>query len=351
MLWQKGKSGIFVVIKFIEDMAIRKYAMVAAMALALMSGGLKAQVTSQDVAAAVGQGVVDFLEGRGTWIPDRPGYFNSGGLVYKNVSTSMVRQLSEAIVWRIDVQPEGVLHIPDDINVGFDRFHVSGFAEGAFEYGHMTAIDLPHREIRSIPRRCFSGCSNLQSVTFHSNKTKFIEAAAFRWCSSLKSLRLPSSVKHIGDFAFDQSGLVEFVIPKSVESLGERAFHNCKSLKKVVIPGHRLGVISGYCFSGCESLEEITLPAGVHSILSYAFENSGIKHITWSNNMKAIYSFAFKGTQIQRIDSHATTPPQTGQIFTLNDAKRIELHVPRGCEAAYRNAPVWEAFVNIIADL
>ena len=75
------------------------------------------------------------------------------------------------------------------------------------------------------------------------------------------------------------------------------------------------------------------------------------KHITWSNNMKAIYSFAFKGTQILRIDSHATTPPQTGQIFTLNDAKRIELHVPRGCEAAYRNAPVWEAFVNIIADL
>lgn len=118
-----------------------------------------------------------------------------------------------------------------------------------------------------------------------------------------------------------------------------------------MIPGHRLGVISGYCFSGCESLEEITLPAGVHSILSYAFENSGIKHITWSNNMKAIYSFAFKSTQIQRIDSHATTPPQTGQIFTLNDAKRIELHVPRGSEAAYRNAPVWEAFVNIIADL
>lgn len=55
-----GKSGIFVVIKFIDDMAIRKYAMVAAMALALMPGGLKAQVTSQDVAAAVGQGVVDF---------------------------------------------------------------------------------------------------------------------------------------------------------------------------------------------------------------------------------------------------------------------------------------------------
>lgn len=347
----KGEKWYICGDKILDDMAIRKYAMAAAMALALMPGGLKAQVTSRDVAAAVGQGVVDFLEGRGTWIPDRPGYFNSGGLVYKNVSTSMVRQLSEAIVWRIDVQPEGVLHIPDDINVGFDRFHVSGFAEGAFENGQMTAIDLPHREIRTIPKRCFSGCSDLQSVTFHSNKTKFIEAAAFRWCSSLKSLRLPSSVKMLGDYAFDQSGLVEFVVPKSVESLGVGVFRNCKSLKKVVIPGHRVGEISGYCFEGCDSLSTINLPAGVHSILSYAFENSGIKHITWSNNMKAIYSFAFKGTQIQRIDSHATTPPQTGQIFTLNDAKRIELHVPRGCEAAYRNAPVWEAFVNIIADL
>lgn len=72
--------------KFIEDMAIRKYVVAVAMAVALMPGGLKAQVTSQDVAVAVGQGVVDFLEGRGTWIPDRPGYFNSGGLVYKCVN-------------------------------------------------------------------------------------------------------------------------------------------------------------------------------------------------------------------------------------------------------------------------
>ena len=172
MLWHKGKSGIFVVIKFIEDMAIRKYAMAAAMALALMPGGLKAQVTSQDVAAAVGQGVVDFLEGRGTWIPDRPGYFNSGGLVYKNVSTSMVRQLSEAIVWRIDVQPEGVLHIPDDINVGFDRFHVSGFAEGAFEYGHMTAIDLPHREFPDAVFRVAATCNRSLSIAIKPNLSR-----------------------------------------------------------------------------------------------------------------------------------------------------------------------------------
>ena len=332
-------------------MPIRKYVIVAATALALMPGGVNAQVTSQDVAVAVGQGVVDFLEGKGSWIPDRPGYFNSGGLVYKNVSTSIVRQFSEAIVWNIDVQTEGVLHIPDDINVGFDRFHMSGFAEGALQNGHMTAIDLPHREIRTIPQRCFSGCSNLQSVTFHSNKTKFIEAAAFRWCTSLKEIRLPSSVKLLGDYAFDQSGLVEFVVPKSVESLGIGVFRNCRSLKNVVISGHRVGEISGYCFEGCDSLTAINLPAGVHSILSHAFENSGIQHITWSKDMKAIYSFAFNGTKIQRIDSHATTPPQTGKLFTLNDAKRIELHVPRGSESAYRSAPVWKAFVNIIADL
>lgn len=95
--------------------------------------------------------------------------------MYKNVSTSMVRQLSEAIVWRIDVQPEGVLHIPDDINVGLDRFHVSGFAEGAFEYGHMTAIDLPHREIRSIPRRCFrvaATCNRSLSIAIKPNLSR-----------------------------------------------------------------------------------------------------------------------------------------------------------------------------------
>ncbi len=320
------------------------------MALALMPGGAVAQNIDEDVVTVVAGGVSDFLSGKGTWVPGRPGWFHSDGLMYKDVSQNIVRQLSEAIVWSIDKQPEGVLHIPDDITVGFDRFHITGFAEGAFQNGNMTAIDLPHRDIRTIPARCFSGCSNLESVTFH-GKTTFIEQAAFRWCSSLKGIRLPSSVKMIDDFAFNQSGLVEFVVPKSVEYLGKCVFQNCKSLKKVVIPGHRVEVIPGYCFAGCDSLTEITLSAGVHSILSYAFENSGIQHITWSKNLKAIYSYAFNGTRLMRINSHATTPPQVGSVFKRSDADRIELHVPRGCEAAYRSVPVWKEFVHIIADL
>ncbi len=332
------------------DVVMRKWVAVAAVALAMVPGGVAAQNIDDDVVAAVAGGVSDFLSGKGTWVPGRPGWFHSDGLMYKNVSQNIVRQLSEAIVWSIDKQPEGVLHIPDDITVGFDRFHITGFAEGAFQNGNMTAIDLPHRDIRTIPARCFSGCSNLESVTFH-GKTTFVEKGAFRWCSSLKGIRLPSSVKVIDDFAFDQCGLVEFVVPKSVEYLGQRVFQNCKSLKKVVIPGHRVEEIPGYCFAGCDSLTEITLPAGVHSILSYAFENSGLQRISWSKNMKAIYSYAFAGTRLQRIDSHASTPPQTGRIFTLDDAARIELHVPRGCEEAYRSAPVWRMFTHIIPDL
>ena len=67
--------------------------------------------------------------------------------------------------------------------------------------------------------------------------------------------------------------------------------------------------------------------------------------------MRNIHSHAFDDTEIMRIDSNTSNPPQTGSVFTREDAERIELHVPRGSLEKYRSAPVWKYFTNIIADL
>ena len=61
--------------------------------------------------------------------------------------------------------------------------------------------------------------------------------SAFWQCSSMTSIKLPSSVTSIGDSAFWQcSGLISVEIPSSVTSIGARAFKYCTSLVSIVIP-------------------------------------------------------------------------------------------------------------------
>lgn len=290
------------------------------------------------------------FDNRDSWVPGQPLYFTAGPFKFKNTSEGFViRQESDAIVWSLTKPVEGPLRVPHHVSVGLDRFSIRGLAEGALANCNMSSVYLPG-DIRTIPARCFEGCDNLKSITFHGG-LKFIENGAFRWTRSLEELQLPSSVKFIGEYAFDQSGLVSIEISKDIETIGQGAFRNCKNLKSVTFSGHRLGEIQGYSFENCESLQYISLPPGIHSILSYAFKGAGLRHIVLPYTIEKIYSYAFIETAIVRIDCHAVKPPATGKLFTTDDAQRIELHVPRGSLEAYKESSPWKYISTIIADL
>ncbi len=311
----------------------------------LFSGSAAFAQTISDDVVVTGYIISEALDN----LPGRPPYFRAGPLEFKNTSTSMLRAQSTAIVWKLDEQVEGELHIPRHVEVGYDRFEIEGLAEGCLSGCNMTAVNVP-KKTRTIPANCFSGCQNLATVLMWDNVT-FIEAAAFRWCGSLGKIDMHSGVKYIGDFCFDQSGLEEVTLPKSLEYLGQNAFSNCKSLKRVVFTGHRISEIAGYTFDGCSALEEVVLSPGVESILSYAFQNTGLKELTLPASVNKIYSYAFIGTPLIRLNLLSRTPPATGKLFTAADQRRITLHVPKGTLADYRNAPLWKNFVTIIDDL
>lgn len=310
-----------------------------------MSGSAAFAQTISDDVVVTGYVLTEALSD----LPGRPTYFKAGPLVFKNTSTSMLRANSTAIVWKMDEQVEGELHIPRHVKVGYDRFEIEGLAEGCLSGCDMTAVNLP-KATRTIPANSFSNCQNLADVVM-SHEVTFIESAAFRWCKSLRSLDMPSGVKYIGDFCFDQSGLEDVTIPKSVEYLGQNAFSCCSSLRRVVFTGHRIKEIAGYTFDGCSALESVVLSPGVESILSYAFQNTGLKELTLPSTVQKIYSYAFNGTPLMRLNLLSRTPPATGKLFTGADQKRIALHVPKGTLAAYRSAPLWKNFVTIIDDL
>ncbi len=119
----------------------------------------------------------------------------------------------------------------------------------------------------------------IASVVFAENsQCKSIGNYAFRYCKSLTSITIPSSVKSIGYYAFYYcTSLKSVTIPDSVESIGYSAFYNCTSLTSIAIP-NSVTSIGNYAFYKCTALTEINFNATAMNDLSsnnYVFCNAG----------------------------------------------------------------------------
>ena len=142
----------------------------------------------------------------------------------------------------------------------------------------------------------FKNCSDLPSLTLPSSVTR-IGDYAFYNCSGLTSLTLPSSVTRIGDYAFYKcSGLTSLTLPSSVTSIGEFAFMYCSGLTSLTIPS---GVtsIGMSAFEYCSSLTSLTLPSSVNEIGIYAFHGcSGLTSLTLPSSVtSSIRDYIFDG--------------------------------------------------------
>ncbi|WP_024856451.1 leucine-rich repeat domain-containing protein [Ruminococcus albus] len=99
-----------------------------------------------------------------------------------------------------------------------------------------------------------------------------IDEAAFCGAHNLKRVKLPNTLKKIGDSAFMWSGLTEMYIPANVEEICDSAFQGCKCLEKVTIE-NGLVTIDQNAFFECIKLKEILLPVSLKTIGNAAFRN------------------------------------------------------------------------------
>ena len=68
------------------------------------------------------------------------------------------------------------------------------------------------------------------------------------------------------------SSLVEITLPASLTRIGTYALQNCSALTKVNgLDSTQVNTLSSYAFQGCVTLKEITLPATLTSIENYVF--------------------------------------------------------------------------------
>ncbi len=221
--------------------------------------------------------------------------------------------------------PAGVTSIGNYAFYGCSNLTDVSFAEGSqlTNIGEMafrgcsslTSIEIP-AGVSELPdggyeSGVFSGCSNLESVTFaEGSQLTSIGSSAFYGCSSLTSIEIPAGVTSIedsafygcnnleevtfaegsqltsiGDYAFIRcSSLQSIEIPAGVTSIGGSLFYGCSNLESVTFAeGSQLASIGWNVFYGCSSLTTIEIPAGVTSIGSEAFRYcSNLESVTFA---------------------------------------------------------------------
>ena len=156
--------------------------------------------------------------------------------------------------------------------------------------GENTSVEIPESingiQVTTIVSNAFRGCTSLTSITIPSSVTS-IGNNAFEGCSSLTKMTLPfvggskDSNKYLGyifgassysnNLRYVPSSLKEIIILDSCTNIGDCAFRGCTSLTSITIPS-TVTSIGDYAFRGCTSLTSITIPRSVTSIGYYAFE-------------------------------------------------------------------------------
>lgn len=107
--------------------------------------------------------------------------------------------------------------------------------------------------------------------------------SSFSGCKQLKNIVLHDAVAEIGERAFEFCGLETITLPSSITHIGHRAFMDCKELKTVLL-SDSLREIEEYAFFGCTALEELVIPNSVTSIGENAFKDcKSLKRIIVKN--------------------------------------------------------------------
>ncbi|MBR7011423.1 MAG: leucine-rich repeat domain-containing protein [Muribaculaceae bacterium] len=217
----------------------------------------------------------------------------------------------------------------------------------------VTEIIIPEF-ITRIRNFAFEGCIDLTSVTIPNTVTS-IGHYAFRNCTGLTSIVIPNSVTDIGMMVFEGcTGLTSVTLGNSVTAINSYAFSHCAGLTSIEIP-ETVTTIGANVFMGCTGLTSIVIPDLVTEIGNGAFGNcTGLTSLTIGKSVTSIGTNAFNNTSlIETVTCKATTPPSWGNMdmFTTNVFNHAPLHVPVGCERAYKADTNWGQFSTIIGDI
>ena len=182
-----------------------------------------------------------------------------------------------------------IAHLRDYLGMDAEKAEDGGVRVTKRRYNEK--VDMYELNLAVTPMTTPSGYK-VKGITLPEGVTEIADQA-FYMAWGLEYIELPSTLRKIGEEAFDDTGLVEIVIPEGVTEIGEAAFHDCNDLKKAVVKCP-MQVMPAALFMACEELEEVVLPANLEEIESEAFEQCfKLKKLNLPSRLKNVAGGAF----------------------------------------------------------
>ena len=253
-------------------------------------------------------------------------------------------------------------------------------AEGgkAYAEGHFTQTNV-------VGKAMLASCEKLKRIVLPLQTTK-IEADAFRNCSSLRTIEVPTLVESIetsagctalaeinvqagnshysskdgvllsGDgksilwFPMGKEG--EYTLPSTVTTVGDYAFRNCRIETFHFADG--LTSIGKYAFYN-SSVKEVSLPSTVKQIPTGLFQKcADLTTVHLGKNTEMLGDYVFDGCPITDLYISATTPPYCSNDTFASSGNNIfstcRVHVPKDRRIYYRGDMIWAQFRRMVEE-
>lgn len=177
----------------------------------------------------------------------------------------------------------------------------------------------------------FYSLRGLKKVTFGDACTE-VPDGWFSQCTGLEEVTLGQNITRIGNRAFKNCEVMNSLTCYNIKTIGDEAFHSCKSIVKWDFANCQLETIGEGAFYWNTSLKKVELPATLKSIANDGF---------------------YSCEALEEITCLAVVPPTCGNknVFRYVDTSKCKLLVPQGSINAYKAANVWKDFFNIETSL
>lgn len=251
-----------------------------------------------------------------------------------------------------------------------------GISYAAFNgQDRMMSVRIPS-SIEFIGASAFGNCTNLSEVIFdEESKVEYIGGYAFSDCDSLKNIKLPDSVRFIGECAFSYTGLSELHIPENTDTVSKKAvwgsdvreftvdednpffsvdeygvLYSKNKIVLVMFPDESVltsytvneacKIICGYAFYTAK-ITELNLNEGLEQIGSSAFEYTRIKEITFPDSVFNVGSNLYFQSSIKTI-KYGKGITEVGQTAFNGIPSNSSIYFPRTLIKMEKNA-----FLNV----
>ena len=234
---------------------------------------------------------------------------------------------------------------------GFNRYSINFKPEDVEATDIAHARSLFHPMLQNYVLRDIASDSTWMYNTLDDSSvriTGYISNAASNVLTIPSTLTISNksyNVVSIGDYAFagDNNNYQEIILPSTIQDIGQYAFYNCKSLKKINLPNSLTSIGKGAFAIEEENnneygLESVNLPNNLTQIDDYAFMNNArLSTINIPSSVSLIGQGILQGTNITQITGNskykwendvlvAKDNDQYRIIYVNPNAKRISIN-------------------------